>query len=115
MKLFTVVLLAVCSITSRNYWVVDPTTFANSGSVHTHVSVTGWVVYARCEDDGDTHVRIVPTLGATSPFFIAECIPSLPCAKPAVGSRVTVKGISRRDPEHNWQEIHPVESLETGG
>jgi hypothetical protein len=104
--------LAACTLTTRTYWIVDPAVFATSGSVHTHVAVTGFVNYVACEDDGDLHVRIVPSQGATSPFFISECIPSLPCTRPANGAHVAVKGITRRDLEHNWWEIHPVESID---
>ena len=99
------------TITTRPYWVVDPAVYATAGSVHTHVQVTGWVAYTRWEDDGDLHIKLVPTRGAYSPFLIAECIPRLPCARPVLDARITVRGISRTDPEHNgWKEIHPVES-----
>ncbi len=105
-------LIAACLITTRTYWNVNLVTYAAVGSVHTHVVVTGYVAYAVCESDGDIHIKIVPTIGATSPFIIAECIPSLPCVKPATSAQVRVSGISRRDAEHSWYEVHPVEKLE---
>lgn len=105
-------ILAICALTTRPYWIVSPSTFAQNGSVHTHVQITGYVNYTACEDDGDLHIRIVPIKGATSPYFIAECIPSMPCVRPSIGSQITVRGISRRDPEHQWWEVHPVESLQ---
>jgi hypothetical protein len=107
-------LLAACTLTTRTYWTIDPAVFATSGTYHTHVAITGYVNYVACEDDADRHLRVVPSPGVTSPFFIAECIPSLPlpCASVSVGAHVTVKGISRRDPEHGWWEVHPVESID---
>jgi hypothetical protein len=105
-------LLAICLITTRTYWAIDPTVFPVSGSVHTHVWVTGYVKYVACEADGDLHVRVTSSPNITSPFFIAECIPSLPCSRPPIGSHVMVQGLSRFDPEHHWWEIHPVEKLE---
>src|SRR6266542_3155963 len=113
MKLLLFILATACLITTRTYWTIDPATFANSGSPHTHVSVTGYVAYTRCEGDGDIHIRIVPTQGATAPFFIAECVPAMQCAKPSLGAHVQVQGISRRDPEHQWWEIHTVERIDT--
>lgn len=98
-------------ILTRTYWPVDATKFATSGSYHTHVQITGYVTYLRREDDGDLHIRVVPTAGSTDPYFIAECIPLLPCVTPAIGQQVTIQGITRRDPEHGWWEIHPVEHL----
>ena len=105
-------LLAVILI-ARVYWTVDCARFANQGSAHTHVEVTGWVKYATLETDGDLHIAVVPAKGTAAPFFIAECIPGCaPCAKPKVGAKVMIRGISRRDPEHGWFEIHPVETIE---
>ncbi len=113
MKASIIILLAaMCAITTRTYWMIDATEFATVGSPHTHVSVSGWVTYVRCEDDGDVHLRIVPAQGTTAPSFIAECIPSMPCTRPAIGAHIKVNGISRRDPEHQWWEIHPVETIE---
>ncbi len=99
------------TIVSRTYWPVSPATYSASGSPHTHVQVVGYVTYTRWEDDGDLHVRVCAALSSTA-CFIAECIPKLPCARPPTGRKVLVKGITRRDPEHAWWEIHPVEYLE---
>ena len=100
------------SIINRTYWIEDPAKFSKSGSVHTHVQITGWVVYTRYEEDGDLHIKVTPTKGAFTPFFIAECIPKLPCNKPNINSQVMIQGISRYDKEHNWWEIHPVEFIQ---
>jgi hypothetical protein len=105
------ILTLLALIITRYYWTVDPIQFATSGSFHTHVSVTGYVAYTRTEYDGDFHIRILPTQDVTTPYFIAECIPSQPCAHPSIGAHVQVKGIVRRDPEHGWWEIHPVEQI----
>ena len=41
----------------------------------------------------------------------ADIGPALREARPVLDARITVRGISRTDPEHNgWKEIHPVES-----
>lgn len=101
--------------TTRTYWPIDPATYAVSGSKHSHITVTGFVTYVSKETDGDIHIRICDSalvLGMdTKHCIIAECIPELPCAHPAIGSSITVSGISRQDPEHDWYEIHPVESI----
>ena len=104
-------LIAVCLITSRMYWAVDLATYATSGTYHTHIQVDGYVNYTACEADGDIHIRMTPAIGNSSPFIIAECMPELPCVRPALNSHIRVKGISRRDSEHGWNEVHPVESI----
>ncbi len=96
----------------RVYWPVDIATLASVGTAHTHVSVVGYVSYTRIESDGDLHIKLVPTPGVQTPFVIAECIPSLFCNRPAAGAHIKVSGVSRKDAEHLWQEIHPVEKLE---
>jgi hypothetical protein len=59
------------------------------------------------------HFRIADAHGH---FVVCEIIPTLkpatPFARPAIGQRVTVRGIHRtdREPGHAWEEIHPVES-----
>jgi len=94
---------------TRYYWPVSVTTMAHGNNKHTHVQVLGAVDYMRLEDDGDLHIRLRSlTMGDTS-FIVAECIPKLPCRRPRIGEIVTVRGISRFDPEHGWYEVHPVE------
>jgi len=93
----------------RYYWPVSLDSLAIGHTTHTHVAVRGLVAYVRAESDSDVHIKLVSPSGR---FIIAECIPSLPCQRPKVGSTVTVMGISRRDPEHQWWECHPVESWE---
>lgn len=96
----------------RYYWPTPLDSLAIGHAKHTHVEVRGTVVYARIEDDGDLHIRLADPwrTGTVYPFVIAECIPSMPCVKPAVGADIIVRGVSRHDPEHGWWEIHPVES-----
>jgi hypothetical protein len=101
--------LVVLLLMQRTYWPVPLDTLAVGHCVHTHVSVTGTVApyYPKKEDDGDVHIKLLSPSGR---FVIAECLPALPCPLPKAGQRITVKGISRHDPEHGWNEIHPVES-----
>lgn len=105
-------LIALASVTvlaqTRTYWPVTVQALAAGQVVHTHVSVTGLVTYTRLEDDGDLHLRLAAD-STGSPFIVAECIPLLPCRRPVVGRWVTVRGITRFDPEHRWWEVHPVE------
>jgi len=91
----------------RTYWVVPIDTLAIGRLKHTHVQVTGKVIYVNAETDGDIHVKVGSPSGR---FIMAECIPKLPCVKPKVDSVITVFGITRWDPEHGWAEVHPVES-----
>lgn len=107
MTLTLVLLLQLAPV--RTYWPATVAQLASGTVKHTHVSVTGIVAYSKIELDGDIHIRIVGDTG--SAFVIAECIPKLPCRRPRNGERVTVKGISRYDPEHGFREVHPVEEL----
>lgn len=95
---------------SRTYWRVPLDTLAIGHPKHTHAAVTGVVSYYRREDDGDLHIKLTSPSGR---FIIAECVPELPCATPRAGTTITVRGITRQDPEHLWWEIHPVESWST--
>lgn len=99
----------------RPYWSVTVAQLAAGAVAHTHVELRGRVDYVGHEDDGDLHVRVVDSTGA---FIVAECIPALPCRRstgvpwvPRVGDQVTLYGITRHDPEHNWWELHPVEGV----
>lgn len=92
---------------ARTYWKVPVDSLAIGHTAHTHVEVSGLVTLVRHEGDGDTHIKIVGLHG----FIVAECIPALPCRKPKVGERITVRGIARQDWEHKWYEVHPVEWL----
>jgi hypothetical protein len=102
------VLLAKAAEAQRTFWPVSIDSMAVGRYRHTHVAVTGRVAYTAKEEDGDVHIKLVSAKGA---FIIAECIPELPCVLPKAGTIVTVKGISRRDPEHLWYEVHPVEAI----
>lgn len=99
-------LLLVVLLLQRAFWPISLDSLAVGRPKHTHVAITGTVSYVRREDDGDLHIKIKSPSGR---FIIAECIPKLPCLLPKVGTRITVKGISRPDPEHGWWEVHPVE------
>lgn len=86
-----------------------------SGSIPTHIQVTGWVTYKKAEKDGDVHLRLCDG----EDCIVAEAIPELPeIAAQAralrVPVKVTVRGISRYDgaPGHHWNEVHPVLGLE---
>ena len=108
-------MLLILLLFSRLYWPVDLVQFAQFGSVHTHIQVEGYVTYTASEDDGDLHIRLCnapDVVGMnTSRCIVVECIPKLPCSKPPLRSKVRVQGISRRDPEHKWWEVHPLESI----
>lgn len=93
----------------RRYWPVPIDSLAVGRAKHTHVEVRGRVSAVRQEDDGDLHI-VLQSLTSTT-FIVGECIPSLPCQRPRVGDTIRLRGISRRDPEHPWHEVHPVEAL----
>jgi len=84
------------------------------GAMATHVEVVGFVTYVKREEDGDLHVRLCdsPKVEGMNRkrCVVAECIPALPCERPKIGARVTVRGVTRYDAEagHGWWEIHPV-------
>ena len=106
MKLLILVLLL---FSSREYFPVKVADMAAGKNFHTHVSVIGKVSYVGKESDGDTHIR----LEDGGSFIVAECIPMLPCPLvPQVGETLQVWGISRKDGEHKWYEVHPVERME---
>ncbi len=87
-------------------------------AVATHVELRGFLTYRKIEADGDLHLRLCDRAWLVGMnrerCVVAECIPSLPCDAPPIGSELLVRGISRYDAEagHGWWEVHPVESLE---
>ena|SRR5204863_3646859 len=93
------------ALLTRPYHPVTIAQLSQGSVVFTHVAVTGTVTLVKSETDGDLHIRL--TEGTQ--FIVAECIPKLPCSRPSLGRRITVKGISRYDKEHVWWEVHPVE------
>lgn len=95
--------------TDPRYWIVSLDSLAIGHVRHTHIETRGQVAYTRLEDDGDLHIRLANPLDSTH-FFIAECIPRMPCTRPRAGADIIIRGIFRRDPEHSWYEIHPVDS-----
>lgn len=101
-------LLALLQHEDRRYWRVSIDSLAAGKVKHTHVEVHGRVALIKKEGDGDVHIRLVSTSGA---FIVVECIPFLPCHPPRVGDSVVVLGIMRRDYEHGWFEVHPVEAI----
>lgn len=111
-RLLVLCVLAGCvhphrvELTTRHYWPTIVDSLATGHGHHTHVAVSGTVTLLATEDDGDVHLRVASPSGA---FIVAECIPALPCPRPKLGQAITVYGISRRDPEHGWYEVHPVE------
>lgn len=98
--------LLVVLLLQRPYWPVPLDSLAVGHTPHTHVAVTGTVAYVRAESDGDVHIKLVSPSGR---FVILECTPFLPCKRPYAGQVITAYGISRRDPEHLWWEVHPLE------
>lgn len=111
MRLVLALLLALASplAAQRTYWTVPLDTLALGHLKHTHVETRGQVAYVRAEPDGDVHIKLVSPWNPKR-FIIVECIPKLPCAKPRIGADIIVRGITRWDPEHQWAELHPVES-----
>lgn len=102
--------LLLCLVAARYYWPTSVSTLARGLAKHTHVEVRGVVIRTRLETDGDRHIWLRDSV--TTDSVLAECIPALPCAGvPPAGQRVTLRGISRRDPEHGWYELHPVEAV----
>jgi len=98
----------------RTYW---PTTVAKLSSgtfAHTHAELDSvLVVYVASETDGDYHMRLRDRGDTIAVhYIIAECIPELPCRHPKVGELIPwIRGITRRDNEHHWVELHPVEAM----
>lgn len=95
---------------SRPYHATTISTLASGKVAWTHIEVRGQVAYVRAEPDGDTHIKLVDAWAPAGSFIICECTPKEPCTKPRTGADIIVRGISRRDPEHGWWEIHPIES-----
>lgn len=94
---------------TRYYWPTPLPLLARGLAKHTHVQVRGRVMRSYLEADGDRHIWLRDSVQADS--LVAECIPKLPCVAPSLGQMVTVRGISRFDPEHRWWEVHPVEEI----
>lgn len=92
---------------TRYYWPTSVHTLASGQAKHTHAAVHGRVLRSYLEADGDRHIWVRDSVLPDSVVF--ECIPLLPCTAPPVGAMVTGFGITRRDPEHLWYELHPVE------
>ena len=72
-------------------------------------TVTGSVSYVNHEADGDWHVKVEDGDGH---FVVCEINPEFPLPHPKAGDRVKVRGIVRRDGEHDWWEVHPVYGIE---
>lgn len=97
----------------RTYWHATVAQLASGAFPHTHVELDSVVVtYKAIESDSDFHMRLRdPRDTVSSHFVIAECIPLMPCQHPKLGQVVNVRGISRKDAEHGWFEIHPIEAI----
>lgn len=94
--------------TSRPYHALQLRDVAQGRFAWTHIEIRGSVAYVRSEPDGDTHIKLTEPLEPAT-FVICECTPKEPCTRPRAGADIIVQGISRRDPEHGWYEVHPVE------
>lgn len=94
---------------ARFYWPTTVSTLARGLAKHTHVEIRGIVIRTRLEDDGDRHIWLRDLV--TRDSVLGECIPKIPCVVPKDGTTVTLHGISRRDPEHGWYELHPIEEV----
>ena len=105
--------LAAPAHAQRTYWRGTVAKLATNAFPHTHVELDSVVVdYVRTESDSDYHIRLRdPRDTVATHFVVAECIPLVPCPHPRVGDTITVRGIQRRDAEHGWAEVHPVELL----
>jgi hypothetical protein len=79
---------------------------AVAASRWTHVETCGPIVYLRRQADGDWHL----TLDDGTAKVVAEIMPTLPLAIPRKGWTIVVRGITRRDTDHMWAEVHPVEA-----
>lgn len=103
-------LLILFLLLTRYYWPTSVSTLSHGLSKHTHAAVRGDLIRVYLEADGDRHAWIRDTVTADS--VVVECIPKLPCVLPSVGTRATYLGITRKDPEHGWYELHPVEAIQ---
>jgi hypothetical protein len=103
-------ILALVLLLTRPYFPVEIAKLP--GFAHTHVEITGVVELVKREEDDDVHMRVGDGKGA---HVVCEIIPTLQPENrftvPKVGDRVKIRGISRVDPRHKWQELHPVEVL----
>jgi hypothetical protein len=96
-------ILALLLLAQRTYYPVPLAKVLT----HTHVSICGTVTGVRKERDGDWHVRVND--GRT--VVVVEIIAQIPLPRPKRGQLVQVTGVSRRDPEHGWNEVHPAETI----
>lgn len=105
----TIVLWLLLALADRRYHAVTIEQLRTSK--RTHVEVVGKVTLVKREGDGDWHIR----LSAGRRYVICEIIPTLtpatPFTLPRVGDCARVRGIRRRDDDHAWVEVHPVESI----
>lgn len=106
-------------VLQRTYWKVPLDSLAIGHKLHTHTETKGIPLYAVRESDGDVHIRLASpdsAPGIARRFIVVECTPKEPCdivaLRVAVNSKrlIIVQGITRRDPEHAWWEIHPLEN-----
>lgn len=105
MDVAVLALSACLTVAGRPYHMVPMDGLATT--THTHVQVTGRVVYVRKQRDGDVHV----TLDNGTTKVVLEIIPQIPATVPRKGQTVTAYGIARLDAKHRWPEVHPVECL----
>jgi hypothetical protein len=116
---------------ARTYRHVNIAALAAGKVRATHVEIAGTVTFVKREADGDLHVRVCdsPRVNGMDRqhCVVAEIIPTLrpllfcpdgtACSVPKwelaiyKGQSLTFRGISRRDPDHGWYEVHPVEEI----
>lgn len=111
-SLITCILLLATLAQGRAYHPVTLANMAQGKTRWTHVMMTATVMYVKLQkEDGDLHIRL-SNGKKNGPIVVAECVPEIPCKNPGLGTRITVYGISRKDPLHLWWEIHPVFRLD---
>ncbi len=84
----------------------------------------GIVVFVKQHPDGDFHVDIKPDPGYQGFLssnmerpgaLVSEIIPAHPLPIPHVGDHVRITGTWVLDTIHNWNEIHPVWTIQKLG
>lgn len=103
-----------------NYYHKLQSTRALPTTQWTHVEVKCLVLAVLHEDDGDVHLRVGdgtvqkcgPREYATGQCIVAEARPGTKIPAVKAGDWIIVRGVSRYDRQHNWSEVHPLDSIE---
>ena len=105
----------------RPFHKVALTDLAQGKVTWTHVETEGYLTYRRLEADGDWHLRLCASGQITAMdsnlCIIAEAIPEMPdmtmrARDAIVHVKYRIRGITRKDPEHGWFEVHPLFLIE---